>query len=84
MQYCRVEWFIHVETEAAPWVSNVPSPSVLPWKKSNCVSGKAKRKASIQNYCFILKLSSLEPMPSGHVLPSEREKESFFVPLGLY
>ena len=30
---CEVaRWFIHVEIEVAPWISNVPSPSVLPWK----------------------------------------------------
>ena len=57
---CEVaRWFIHVEIKAAPCVSNVPFPCVLPWKKSNPVlrkaKAKAKAKASIQRLGFILK-----------------------------
>ena len=59
--------------DICPWVSNVPSPSVLPWKKSNYVLSKAKTKARVQNFCLTLKLSLPEPvwsaedyMASGH------------------
>ena len=34
----------------------------LPWKKSNLVLSKAKAKASVQSFCFMLKLSPSEPM----------------------
>ena len=41
--------------------SHAPSPSVSPWKKLNHVLSKAKTKASVQSFCFIIKLSLLEP-----------------------
>ena len=61
---CRVAWFIRVGIEASPWVSNVPSPSVPPWKKFEHVLSEANTKASVQSFCFILKLSPLEPTGS--------------------
>ena len=42
------------------WVSTFPSLSILPWKKSNLVLSKAKAKASVMSFCFILKLSPWE------------------------
>ena len=36
-----------------PLGSNVSSPSVLLWKKSNHVLSKAKPKASVHSFCFI-------------------------------
>lgn len=42
--------------EGCHWVSNVPSLSDWPWKKSNYVFNKAKTKVSVQSFCFLLKL----------------------------
>ena len=53
-----------IQVQLCPLVSRVPSPSVLPWKKSNRVLSKAKTKASVQSFCFILKLSPSEPTRS--------------------
>ena len=35
---------VYSMVEAAPWVSNIPSPCVLPWEKANRVLGEAKQK----------------------------------------
>ena len=48
-------------------VSNVPSLSILLWKKSSVTLSKAKAKASIQSFCFVLKLSPSEPIQSATV-----------------
>ena len=61
---CDVARSIRVEIQAAPWVFNVPSPSFLLWKKSNSVFSKAKTKAKVHSFCFILKLSPSEPLLS--------------------
>ena len=58
MRECDVTRFMLVEIEAALSVLNVPSLSILPWKKSNCLLSKAKTKVKTQSFCFILKLSS--------------------------
>ena len=50
-------WFMHVG--AFPWVSNFPSPFILPWKNFNCVLNKPNQ-ICVQCFCFILKLSPLE------------------------
>ena len=55
---------ISIQVEICPWISNFPSASVPPWKKSNRVRGKAKTKAGVQGFCFMLKLSPLEPTQS--------------------
>ena len=55
-------WFIQVEI--CLWVSKVLSRSVPPLKKFNNVFIKAKTKVSVQSFCFMLKLSTLEPMQS--------------------
>ena len=82
---CGVAEFIWIEI--CPLVSNVPSLSVLPWKKSNCIFRKTKTKASAQHLGFILKLSLLEPThllealvaglssPHGSMLPGKRTWE---------
>ena len=41
-----------------------PFLSILPWKKSNLAFSEAKTKASVQSFCFTLKLSLLEPTQS--------------------
>ena len=61
-----------------------PIPSTPPWKKSNPVLSEATAKASVQSFCFILKLSPLEPTPSAvgpdscqvHVVPRSQARES--------
>ena len=58
MRDCGVAKFIWVEI--CLWVSNFPSPSVAPWKKSNRAFHKDKTKVSVQSFCFILKLSPWE------------------------
>ena len=54
-------WFM--EVEICPWVSNVPSPPIPPWKKCNCVFSKVKTTAEVQSFCIILKLSPLQSRP---------------------
>ena len=44
---------ILVEIEAALWLSNVLSPSILSWKKSNRDLSKAKTEASVQSFRFL-------------------------------
>ena len=56
---CDVARFIQVMI--FPWVSNFPSPSIPPWKKSNCVFSKAKTKAKVQSFCFILRFRLWKP-----------------------
>ena len=63
---------------SCPWVSNVPSPSVPPWKKYNGVLSKTKTKASIQSkaYSFRAHANCCGPRYlldlHGHVVPGER------------
>ena len=54
-------WFIYVEIETSSWVSSVPSPSVLPWKKYYRVFSRPNTKASVLSFCFILRFSPLKP-----------------------
>ena len=51
-------WFIPVEIVAAPWVSNVPSPSVPLWKKPNGALSKAETIARVQSFCSTSKYES--------------------------
>ena len=73
-----VVWFICVEIEAVPWVSSVPSSSVLRYKKSNCVLSKAKTEASVQSFFFILNLSPLEPVVAAKQSQSLSRQLSLF------
>ena len=57
MEGCGVIRFICVETEGCLWVPNVPSLSVLLWKKSNFVFNRARNRVNAQRSCAILKLS---------------------------
>ena len=49
---CGVARFIQVEIEGC---TCVPSLSASPWKRSSCVFSKARTKASVQSFCFIVK-----------------------------
>lgn len=78
---CDVARFI--QGEICPWVSSVPPPPILPWKKSSCVISKAKTKAKVQSFCFMWRLNPCSPRGllqprgavdlHGHVSPSKRE-----------
>ena len=41
---CGMAWFICVEKESSPWVSDIPSPSVPPWKSSTGSSARPRQK----------------------------------------
>ena len=54
---CGVAWFNPVDIEDASGVSKDVSPSVPTWKKSNHILSKAKTKANVQSFYFLLKHS---------------------------
>ena len=64
---CAMAWFICVETEAAPWVSNVLSPFVLLWKKSSRLLSKAKTKSQCSEFLLHIKV---QPGPASLVCVS--------------
>lgn len=54
-------WSIRAETEGCPCV---PSPPVPPWKRPSFVLIKTEAKASVQSFCFLLKVGAVEPAGS--------------------
>ena len=64
MRDCGIVKSIWVEKEGCPWVPNVSSVSILPYRNYNLVFIKAKTKASVHSFCFIIKLSPLGPARS--------------------
>ena len=44
-------WFVYKGIEAAPWASNVPSPSILTWQT------RAKKGVSATRFCALSKSS---------------------------
>lgn len=57
---CNVARFNQVEI--CPWISRFPFPFILSWKKANCVFSKDKIQSSVQCFCFMLKLSPVQPV----------------------